>query len=297
MSGNTSEIVRRYEIRDSDCDGTPIHDVYAVTDEGSERIESFCDRKDAEEYIRKLWEDTTERKDMAKADIIKRTVRRDPARLLAMDEGDAHDELVDAIADYIVHDPKGACEIHMAEFDGVTRHEYRVIAEISNTVGPTVSVDGILEALNLRDWRMVCDRILSRMLTCLGENAADYDWPTPVPEITHIPEEDLTDVHGAVRINWAVDEKTWRMVTKFNRTSPRGEKASGDDGGKEDALFSFRHGDRSVVMREAQDEYEVAEGLAGNERYVVGRLAFREDAEDLFVREVRKITKNWADID
>lgn len=160
-----------------------------------------------------------------------KSVFADARRILkGMDEGDPHDDLVEAVADYLAEDPEGVNEILPTEFVGQTKHKFRLTVTFANVVGPTCAVDGILEGLNLLDWRMVCDKFLANVLAQMGEDADEYDWPTPHPEVTHVSEDGDTDVHAAVRLMWPVDEKTWRKVSEFNerkiraQTGTRGEE-------------------------------------------------------------------------
>ena len=146
-----------------------------------------------------------------------KSVFTDARRILkGMDEGDPHGALVEAVADYLAEDPEGVNKILPTEFVGQTKHKFWLTVTFANVVGPTCAVDGILECLNLLDWRMVCNKFLANVLARMGEDAGKYDWPTPHPEVTHISEDDDTDIHAAVRLMWPVDEKTWRKVSEFN---------------------------------------------------------------------------------
>lgn len=84
----------------------------------------------------------------------------------------------------------------------------------NNTVGQTCHVDGILETLNMRDWRVFCDKFLVKTLEKSGRNSDAYDWPTPHPEVTMVPEEDDTDIIASVRIKWSLNVETWLAVAR-----------------------------------------------------------------------------------
>lgn len=142
----------------------------------------------------------------------------DPARVTkGMDECDDRDELVAALADNVVVDPE---DVHSVETTGTESAEgvlsnLGVEVTFRNVVGQTARVDGILETLSIRDWRVFCDKFLEKALESTGRNADAYDWPTPHPEVTKVPEEEDTDVIASVRVKWRLDEKTWSAVKSF----------------------------------------------------------------------------------
>lgn len=96
------------------------------------------------------------------------------------------------------------CEAHpvTVEDDGTVRFEY------DNSFGPTCLVDDVLERMNMRDWRLACDEFCMLSLERGGLNPEDFDWPTPLPEVTKVPENGDTDVVARVRVAFRVDRKT-----------------------------------------------------------------------------------------
>ena len=56
--------------------------------------------------------------------------------------------------------------------------------------------------------------VLEKMLKSSGRKPDAYDWPTPHPEVTKIPEEDDTDIIASVRIKWALDVETWLAAAR-----------------------------------------------------------------------------------
>ena len=139
----------------------------------------------------------------------------DPARITkGMDERDDRDELIVALADNIIADPENVHSVSTTEVTSAAgvSSDFGVEVTFNNTVGQTVHVAGILETLNMRDWRVFCDKFLVKMLKSAGVDSDKYEWPTPRPEVTKIPEEDGTDIIASVRVKWRLDEQTWRAV-------------------------------------------------------------------------------------
>ena len=128
-----------------------------------------------------------------------------------MDEDDDIDELIEALANNVVANPDN---VHSVSVTAVTSasadvSSFSIEVTFRNQVGQTCAVDGILEKLNMRDWRIFCDKFLEKMLESSGRKPDAYDWPTPHPEVTKVPEEDDTDVIASVRIKWRIDRRTW----------------------------------------------------------------------------------------
>ena len=136
----------------------------------------------------------------------------DPARVTkGMDEEDDRDDLIAALVDNIIVDPANVHSVLTTEVSPTSSDtsSFGIEVTFNNTVGQTCNVDGILETLNMRDWRVFCDKFLTKMLESIGGIADEYNWPTPHPEVTKVPEEDDTDVIASVRIKWSLDEQTW----------------------------------------------------------------------------------------
>ena len=141
----------------------------------------------------------------------------DPTRItISMDDSDDSDELIEALVDNVVANPEN---VHSVSTTAVTSaladaSSFSIEVTFNNTVGQTCAVDGILEKLNMRDWRVFCDKFLEKMLESSGRMPDAYDWPTPHPEVTKIPEEDDTDIIASVRIKWSLDVKTWLAAAR-----------------------------------------------------------------------------------
>ena len=136
----------------------------------------------------------------------------DPARITkGMDDLDDHDEVIVALVDNIIVDPADVHSVLTTEVSSASgdMSNFGIEVTFNNTVGLTCHVDSILETLNMRDWRVFCDKFLKKMLGSIGRNADKYNWPTPHPEVTKVPEEDDTDVIVSVRIKWRIDRRTW----------------------------------------------------------------------------------------
>lgn len=136
----------------------------------------------------------------------------DPARITkGMDDLDDRDEVIVALVDNIIVDPADVHSVLTTEVSPTSgdTSSFGIEVTFNNTVGLTGYVDSILETLNMRDWRVFCDKFLKKMLGSIGRNADKYNWPTPHPEVTKIPEEDDTDVIASVRVKWSLDETTW----------------------------------------------------------------------------------------
>ena len=142
----------------------------------------------------------------------------DPARVTkGMDDLDDRDEVIVALVDNIIVDPADVHSVLTTEVSSVSgdMSNFGIEVTFNNTVGLTCHVDSILETLNMRDWRVFCDKFLTKMLESIGRNAYEYNWPTPHPEVTKVPEEDDTDVIASVRVKWSLDEITWLAAKSY----------------------------------------------------------------------------------
>lgn len=95
--------------------------------------------------------------------------------------------------------------------DGLISFDY------DNSFGPTVTVDDVLERMNMRDWRMACDEFCKGMLRKGGLDPENFDWPTPFPKVMKVPEgedpkADATDVVARVCVTFKVDERTYKHI-------------------------------------------------------------------------------------
>lgn len=142
--------------------------------------------------------------------------KKNPARVTqGMDERDDRDELIEALADNVVADPENVHSVSVAEVENPETSDFEIEVTFRNQVGRTCTVDGILEQMNMRDWRVFCDRFLVKALDATGHDAELYDWPTPRPEVTKVPEDGGTDVIASVRVKWRIDVETWHDVKAF----------------------------------------------------------------------------------
>lgn len=141
----------------------------------------------------------------------------DPTRITtSMYEDDDIDELIEALVDNVVADPKNVHSVLTTTVASASGNvsSFGIEVTFRNQVGQICAVDGILEKLNMRDWRVFCDKFLEKMLERSGRKPDAYDWPTPHPEVTKIPEEDDTDIIASVRIKWALDVETWLAAAR-----------------------------------------------------------------------------------
>lgn len=174
----------------------------------------------------------------------------DPARVTkGMDERDDRDELIVALVDNIIADPENVHSVLTTEVTSVAgiSPNFGVEVTFSNTVGQTGHVDSILETLNMRDWRVFCDKFLTKMIESIGRDADTYDWPTPHPEVTKVPEEGGTDVIASVRVRWSVDETTWLATKTF--VEDRARRLAGETG------------EETCSNCDAQIKYKVKKGM------------------------------------
>ena len=173
----------------------------------------------------------------------------DPARITkGMDEEDDHDDLIAALVDNIIVDPANVHSVLTTEVSPTSgdTSSFGVEVTFNNTVGQTYNVDSILETLNMRDWRVFCDEFLKTMLRSIGRIADEYNWPTPHPEVTKIPEEDDTDVIASVRVKWSLDEQTWTAAKTYVEFRPRCNR--------------YEIGEELCVNCDTQIKYKVEEG-------------------------------------
>lgn len=90
--------------------------------------------------------------------------------------------------------------------DGMISFDY------DNSFGPTTTVDDVLERMNMRDWRMVCDWFCKLILRKGGIDPSALDWPTPLPKVMKVPEDEGTDVISRVCVTFKVDERTYKHI-------------------------------------------------------------------------------------
>lgn len=153
-------------------------------------------------------------------------IRENPARVTqGMDERDDRDELIEALVDNVVADPENVHSVSVAEVENPETSDFEIEVTFRNQVGQTCTVDGILEQMNMRDWRVFCDKFLVKAIESAGHDAELYDWPIPRPEVTKVPEEGGTDIIASVRVKWRIDVETWHDVKAFVE-----EKAGRRDG-------------------------------------------------------------------
>ena len=174
----------------------------------------------------------------------------DPARITkGMDEEDDHDDLIAALVDNIIVDPANVHSVLTTEVSPTSggTPSFSIEVTFNNTVGQTCNVDGILETLNMRNWRVFCDKFLTKMIESIGRDADAYDWPTPHPEVTKVPEEDDTDVIASVRVRWSLDETTWLAAKTFVEDRAR--------------RLADETGEETCSNCDAQIKYKVKKGM------------------------------------
>ena len=173
----------------------------------------------------------------------------DPARITkGMDEGDDHDDLIAALVDNIIVDPANVHSVLTTEVSPTSgdTSSFGIEVTFNNTVGQTYNVDSILETLNMRDWRVFCDKFLETMLRSIGHIVDEYNWPTPHPAETKVPEEGDTDVIASVRIKWSLDEITWLAAKSYVGFRTRCRK--------------YEIGEEMCVNCDTQIKYKIEEG-------------------------------------
>lgn len=90
--------------------------------------------------------------------------------------------------------------------DGMISFDY------DNSFGPTMTVDDVLERMNMRDWRMACDEFCKGMLRKGGLDPENFDWPTPLPKVMKVSEDGGTDITARVCVTFKVDQRTYNHI-------------------------------------------------------------------------------------
>ena len=149
--------------------------------------------------------------DVLNAEEVKdRASERRYAECIAALSGDTIDgkEAAKRVADAVVH-----CKAHpvVCMGDGLISFDY------DNSFGPTAIVDDVLERMSMRDWRMACDEFCKGMLRKGGLDPENFDWPTPFPKVTKVPEGGdprigATDVISRVSVVFKVDLRTYNHI-------------------------------------------------------------------------------------
>lgn len=149
--------------------------------------------------------------DVINAEEVKdRASERRYAEYIAALSGDTIDggEAAKRVADAVVH-----CKAHpvVCMGDGLISFDY------DNSFGPTTTVDDVLERMNMRDWRVTCDEFCKCMLRKGGFDPDNFDWPTPFPKVTKVPEGGdprigATDVISRVSVVFKVDLRTYNHI-------------------------------------------------------------------------------------
>lgn len=146
----------------------------------------------------------------------------DPNRILTLKPRPTvdHCTLIKAVADNLAYDPNNVHHLETLETTNPAHsiHKYGLRLEFRNVIGNTESVGDILDMLNMRDWRMVCDRFLCVMLNLIGKNPEVYDWPTPQVKVTYQGNPDEDDLTTSVQLEWDVDESTYLAASEYFRT-------------------------------------------------------------------------------
>ena len=149
--------------------------------------------------------------DVLNAEEVKdRASERRYAEYIAALSGDTIDgrEAAKRVADAVVH-----CKAHpvVCMGDGLISFDY------DNSFGPTATVDDVLERMSMRDWRVACDEFCNGMLRKGGLDPDNFDWPTPFPKVTKVPEGrdpriGATDVISRVSVVFKVDLRTYNYI-------------------------------------------------------------------------------------
>lgn len=150
--------------------------------------------------------------------------------MMMIDAGDAnrimklctdldHDTLLNAVADNLAYDPNKVHHLEKLENTNPANsiHTYGLRLTFHNVSGNRETVGDIMDALNMRDWRMVCDRFLCVMLEIIGSDPDAYDWPTPKVKVTYFGDPDADDLTTAVQLEWDVDEMTYLAATYYEQ--------------------------------------------------------------------------------
>lgn len=139
-----------------------------------------------------------------------RASERRYAEYIAALSGDTIDgrEAAKRVADAVAH-----CKAHpvVCMGDGLISFDY------DNSFGPTATVDDVLERMSMRDWRVACDEFCKGMLRKGGLDPENFDWPTPFPKVTKVPEVKdprigATDVISRVSVVFKVDLRTYNYI-------------------------------------------------------------------------------------
>lgn len=149
------------------------------------------------------------------------------ARAIAELSGPAFDgkEAAKRVANAVI-----SCKAHpiVCEGNGLISFNY------DNSFGPTATVDDVLERMSLRDWRMACDWFCKLMLRKGGLDPENFDWPTPFPKVTKIPEgEDprigATDVIAQVSVVFKIDQRTYNHILSVVDKEDESEKDESEE--------------------------------------------------------------------
>ena len=129
------------------------------------------------------------------------------------------DTLLKAVADNLAHDPNNVHHLETLDTTNPSHsvHTYGLRLTFRNVRGNQEAVGDILDALNMRDWRMVCDRFLCVMLEIIGSDPDEYDWPTPKVKVTYSGDPDADDITTAVQLEWGVDEMTYLAAISYEQ--------------------------------------------------------------------------------
>ena len=146
----------------------------------------------------------------------------DPNRILTLNMRTSvdHDTLLSAVADNLAYNPNNVHHLETLKTTNPAHsiHKYGLRLEFRNVIGNPEPVGDILDVLNMRDWRMVCDRFLCVILELVGKNPEEYDWPTPQVKVTYQGNPDEDDLTISVRLEWDVDEATYLAAKEYLRT-------------------------------------------------------------------------------
>lgn len=123
-------------------------------------------------------------------------------------------------AAYAVASAVVECRAHPVTLEG----DGLICFEYDNSFGPTCTVDDVLERMNMRDWRMACDEFCKLMLKKGGLDPEDYEWPTPLPKVMKVPEDEGTDVISRVVVTFKVNERTYDRILDIVDRKDDGEE-------------------------------------------------------------------------
>lgn len=126
------------------------------------------------------------------------------------------DAKIAALVDNLVYDPSEIHHVLTRDVGGNGERRYEAEVTFINVAGDVDAVDNLLESLNMRNWRMVCDKFLEGVGHALGiENVDSWDWPMPHARVTKVADPEKDDTVISVKLVWGIDKNTRDILQKF----------------------------------------------------------------------------------